>query len=69
MSKVVPVTVRELVGVIADRRRRAQWLKAADRALGEALPALDGPGGKAFTIKDDNNARFRYRQNGGVELD
>jgi hypothetical protein len=67
VSKVVPVTVRELVGVIADRRRRAQWLKAADRALVEALSsALDGPGGKAFTIKDDNNARLRYRQNGGV---
>jgi hypothetical protein len=67
VSKVVPVTVRELVGVIADRRRRSQWLKEADPALVEALStALDGPGGKPFTIKDDNNARFRYRQGGGV---
>ena len=62
----MPVTVRELVGVIADRRRRAV-VEGGDRALVEALSsALDGPGGKAFTIKDDNNARFRYRQNGGV---
>jgi plasmid stability protein len=67
VSKVVPVTVRELVGVITDRRRRARWLKEADPALVDALStALDAPGGKAFTIKDDNNARFRYRQNGGV---
>ena len=67
VSKVVPVTVRELVGAITDRRRRTQWLREADPALVEALStALDGPGNKPFTIKDNNNARFRYRQNGGV---
>jgi hypothetical protein len=67
VSKVVPVTVRELVSLISNRRRRGQWLKAADPALAAALSAaLDGPQAKPFTIKNDNTARLRYRQDGGV---
>jgi hypothetical protein len=62
VSMVLPIAVRKLVGLLSDKRRRDAWMRDVDRDLSAGLAAsLTGPAGKPFTIKDDDNARHRYK--------
>jgi hypothetical protein len=61
VSKVVPVSVAEVVDALRSARRRAQWLKGADTALGRALEAaLAGPKPREVKLKINALAGLRY---------
>ena len=63
VSKVLPVSVRELVKIISNKRQRTGWIEEVDRDLAAALAAsLAGPEGKPFVIKDNGTARHRYKE-------
>ncbi len=64
VSKTIPASVSAVVSALSVGSQRASWLKAADAGLAQALnAALSGPKGKAVTVKDARNARFRYAWN------
>jgi hypothetical protein len=69
VSKVVPLSVGEVVRRISSREHRARWLRDADPDLRDALAqALGRAGAKPFIVKG-NNARLRYKWNGAsIEL-
>ena len=61
VSKVVPVSVAEVVDALRSARRRAQWLKRADAALGRALEAaLSGAKAREVKVKSNALAGLRY---------
>ncbi len=61
VSRVVPVTVAEVVDALRSPRRRAQWLKGADAALGRALEAaLSGSKARDVKLKSSALAALRY---------
>jgi hypothetical protein len=66
VSKTVPGTVAEVAAAIADARRRARWLRGADRALARALEAALAGEGARVTLRKDDLARLRYRWDGAV---
>jgi hypothetical protein len=67
VSKSVPGTVAEVAAAIGDARRRAQWLRAADRALVGALDAaLAGENARRVTIKKEDYGRLRYPWDGAA---
>ena len=62
ISRVVPATVDEVVEALGSRRRRAAWLKAADRELARALNgAFTGPKPQRVKRKDTLNAQLPFR--------
>jgi hypothetical protein len=67
VSRVVPATVADVADAIRSPRRRARWLRGADRALVEAFEsALTGPKPRPLTLKDAGYARMRYRWDGST---
>jgi hypothetical protein len=61
VSKVVPVSVAEVVDALRSARRRAQWLGSADPALVRPLEAaLAGPRPREIKVRDAGLARLRY---------
>ena len=61
VSKVVPVSVAEVVDALRSARRRAQWLKGADASLARALQAaLAGPKPREVKLKNSALAGLRY---------
>jgi len=61
VSKVVPVSVSEVVDALRSARRRAQWLRGADASLARALEAaLAGPRPREIKVRDAGLARVRY---------
>ena len=71
VSKVVPVSVAEVVDAVRTARRRAQWLKGADVSLRRALEAaLSGPKAREVKMKSRALAGLRYPWDSGrVEID
>ena len=66
VSKVVHSSVAEVVDVLRNAPRRAQWLKSADPALVRALEAaLRGPQAREVKVRDAGLARLRYPWDGG----
>jgi hypothetical protein len=70
VSKVVPVSVAEVVDAVRSSRRRAQWLKTADAALARALEAaLSGPKARDVKVRSSALAGLRYPwDDGRVEI-
>jgi hypothetical protein len=70
VSKVVAVSVAEVVELLRSARRRADWLRSADPALRGALEAaLSGPRPRAVKVRDRSLARLRYPWGtGAVEI-
>jgi hypothetical protein len=61
VSKVVPVSVVEVVDALRSPRRRAQWLRGADVSLGHALEAaLSGSQARDVKVKGSALAGLRY---------
>jgi hypothetical protein len=61
VSKVVPVSVAEVVDALRNPRRRSQWLGSADPALVRPLEAaLAGPRPREIKLRDAGLARLRY---------
>ena len=66
VSKVVPVSVAEVVDALRTARRRAQWLKSADPELVRPLEAaLRGPKPREVKVRDAALARLRYPWDSG----
>ncbi len=62
ISRVVQASVEEVVEAIGSRRRRAVWLKPADRELAAALNgAFTGPKPQRVKRKDSLNAQLPFR--------
>jgi hypothetical protein len=61
VSKVVPVSLADVVDAFRSARRRAQWLKGADPSLGRALEAaLSGPKPREVKVRGSALAGLRY---------
>lgn len=61
VSKVVPVSLADVVDAFRSARRRARWLKGADPSLGRALEAaLSGPKAHQIKVRDSALAGLRY---------
>jgi len=67
VSRVVPVSVKDVADAIGDPRQRAAWLASADPALRKAMKAaFVGPKAKSVKIKDAHNATFRFKWDGAT---
>jgi len=70
VSKVVPVSMAEVLDVFRSPRRRSEWLKSADPALVRPMEAaLSGPKPREIKVRDAGLARLRYPwESGAVEI-
>jgi hypothetical protein len=67
VSRVMPVSAVELLGVLSRPEKRSAWLKGADPSLRRALEAaFKGTKARRVTVKDENNARLRYPWDGSA---
>jgi hypothetical protein len=62
VSKVVAAGAIEIVDALTRKALRGRWTKSADPQLSNALAdALDSPSSKGVVVRNDGQARFRYK--------
>ena len=66
-SKVVAAKSRDIVKAFTDARAQEAWLIDADRSLAKVMSkALADKSSKGFTIREDGQARFRFKWDAAV---
>ena len=66
-SKVVTARSREIVKAFTEPRQRRSWLIDADQTLARVMStALADKASKGFVVRDDGQARFRFKWDAAV---